>query len=352
MADIAHTLQLLRPGRWLRAAVHFIVIALVFLLPEMVFNFSGSDHADGVRWGMYGKSVAYICVFYVNYLWLVPRLLVHGRAVGRLIAYNIMLMAATAVFVLLWDWVMRPDWLPTLPPEPMYAFLVRDMIMCGLSGALAVAIRQGAMWLDHLNHQQQADLERRQSELDTLRSQLNPHFLFNSLNTVYALIDVSPERAQEALHSLSDMLRYALYFTKGDVTLGTAARFLSEYVGLMNMRLGHERQARLEIDIAGCEQVTVAPMMSLTLAENVFKHSIPSPDVTPCISLTAGHDRVRLATRNASPDTDDDPEPHGIGLDNLRRRLHLIYGPRATFEARRRDGIFTTQLILNINTPQ
>ena len=121
------------------------------------------------------------------------------------------------------------------------SFILRDSIMLLLLISLAVMLRLSNQWQVLERSQRELRASQRESELESLRAQLNPHFLFNTLNTIYALIAVDSAEAQKAVHELSGLLRYVIYENPDKVEVEREAEFIRNYVELMRLRMGSRR---------------------------------------------------------------------------------------------------------------
>jgi hypothetical protein len=170
------------------------------------------------------------------------------------------------------------------------------------------------------------------SELRLLKSQLNPHFLFNALNSVRALIADEPARAQSAVTELARTLRYTLSSGQGElVTLEQELATVQDYLALEALRLGE--RLRLEVDVAPQARKLRIPVMLLqTLVENAIKHGIaelPAGGVLRISARTAGGNLL-LEVENPRPEVRTEHAGEGIGIANAQRRLHLLFGPDAT----------------------
>ena len=183
-------------GKLVNAASHLIFIIILFILPEVMMAIAIPHRHSFVFYpGFYFKTLVYIAVFYINYLWVIDRTLVLGndrRKIGIFIAANIALIIACLVLC----WIASNVWFPTPPrkarrPQPEHyvllktaSFFLRDIVMLVLTIALAVALRLSSKWKDFQRQRQELLADQRAVELDNLKSQLNPHFLFNTLNTI------------------------------------------------------------------------------------------------------------------------------------------------------------------------
>ncbi|MDE7375890.1 MAG: sensor histidine kinase, partial [Muribaculaceae bacterium] len=315
----------------MKLLIHLIVISMLFIIPEIISEYSHPSwkRAPEFRFAVYFKSALYIAIFYLNYFLILPKtLLGRGRArVWAYIGWNLL----TLIAMLALAWAMQHYAFPHKPRWEHHpnvwrdvSFMLRDGGMMVLTVALSTAMRYGENWASIEKRHEQLVASQKADELANLKSQLNPHFLFNTLNTIYALIEVSPVQAQEAVHELSALLRYVLYENPTSVKLSQEISFAKNYISLMQMRLP---QGAIEASFDAKSNPEVAPLLFVTLIENAFKHGntgVPGHKIEISISSNADGE-VNCSTRNHfSPKSNG--EGGGIGLNNLRRRLQLIYG--------------------------
>lgn len=213
-------------------------------------------------------------VFYMNYGWLIRRYLFSLRT-GRLLLANLLLIGATMLFVHLCMCYFYP---PTIhhtarPPRPLnetVGFFLVNAAIYSLVAGLSVAIKMTSGWYRVAAIRQELEKERAEAELQNLKSQLNPHFLFNTLNSIYSLIAFSPEKAQEAVHDLSRLLRYVLYESSQPlVPLEKDLDFLRNYVELMRIRLPGHVRLRTSIVASSLRTLIAPPVVHLLGRERV-----------------------------------------------------------------------------------
>jgi len=324
---------------------HLIVISMLFLLPEFIMGYamsmSGKYQSYGIQWHMYAKSLIFIIVFYIDYYYVIGHTLTPKVRLWRFLGYNILLLAcALGSCYLLWYFF---DYLPRIAesavrplrhPEKFklifVSALLRDGVMVILTVALAVALRLSDHWTALERRRRDMEAEQKASELRNLKSQLNPHFLFNTLNSIYALIEMSPAEAQTAVHELSHMLRYMLYETPSTVTVRQETDFTQNYISLIELRLP-KGIVDAKYDIDQMDQAAIAPLLFITLVENAVKHgNTGKPDDKITIEITARNGKVTCRTDNHFDIRTSVDRQGGIGIANLRRRLLLIYGNKAS----------------------
>lgn len=202
------------------------------------------------------------------------------------------------------------------------------------------------------NQQQQRALEATSeklvTELKLLKSQINPHFLFNSLNNIYTLTLLQDEKAPESLLKLSNMLRYMLYEAEAEtVPLIKEIDYLRNYVDLMQLKDSSGLNVQLSLD-GSRPNLPVAPLLFITFVENAFKHGRIEDLRTGFIRIelvTSDPGTVDFTVSNNLPETLATKDSvGGIGLDNLRKRLELLYPNRHEFYAGSEGDIFTAHL--------
>lgn len=170
-------------------------------------------------------------------------------------------------------------------------------------------------------------------ELQNLKAQLNPHFLFNALNSIKALTHSDSQRAGEAVMMLSDLLRYSLNYEKQSVVpLSDEVAVVRDYLALEKIRFNRRLQYALHVDPA-VEKWPVPPVLLVTLTENAIKHGIAQLVEGGEVQIFALHDQGRLMLRVINTGQyQPNPDRQGIGLTNIRRRLEMLYGENAFFE--------------------
>ncbi len=182
-----------------------------------------------------------------------------------------------------------------------------------------------------------------QAELRTLQAQINPHFLFNSLNTLYGTIDRSNPEARRLVLNLADVFRYLLRTDRTFIEIEEELSIVRAYLEIEELRLGPRLHSELEIDDAALH--AAIPMLSIQpLVENAVKHGVAPRVGTGFIRLAIRADAGEVfveVVNSGECDARALENPGGIGLSNVRRRLTLCYGDESRFEARSADGITT-----------
>lgn len=326
------------PFRGIGYIIHIAAWGILFGLP-FFFTGKGSQEVTVVS---YLRSVivpiSFMGVFYMNYFVLVKQFL-FSRHEWRFFLSNVVLIAFAMLTVhLLMQLLPPPDMGRHIHPEreiqEVIGFFMVNAMLYALVAGLSVAIKMTSSWYQVETVRRELEKSRAEAELQNLKSQLNPHFLFNTLNNIYSLIAFSPERAQEAVHDLSRLLRYVLYdSSQPQVLLGSELDFIRNYVELMRIRLPEHVVVTTDIS-AEKPDAMIAPLLFISLIENAFKHGVSNS--RPSFVDMEIHQRDNIVVcmiRNSyfPKDEKQDRSGSGIGLKNLRKRLELIYPNKHIF---------------------
>ena len=195
---------------------------------------------------------------------------------------------------------------------------------------------------------QEIEAEKNKAELALYKAQINPHFLFNTLNTLYALVLSGSDKTESAFVKISGILRY-MYSQSGSELIPAEREldYIRQYVDLQKLRLNRHTQVNLAIDMAD-KQVLIPPMILITFVENVFKYGTSSDtDCTVYIHICVDEDRLLLETENAVMRRREDGN-QGIGIANCRKRLELLYPGRYELRVGESDNQYKTYLTIRL----
>jgi anti-sigma regulatory factor (Ser/Thr protein kinase) len=268
---------------------------------------------------------------------LLPRSVLASVLLGLLVGAAMHFMAVAPLWGL--ETIQDKEVIETLPPflvamDPLTLRTVNWSLIFFIWIALYMGIT--SVRDRHAAELRQSELSRalQSAELKLLKSQLNPHFLFNSLNSVRALIAEDPARARDAVTQLAGLLRYTLRSDHDElVTLERELKTVGDYLALESLRLGD--RMRVELDIAtGTQEIRIPVMLLQTVVENAIKHGIaelPGGGVLR-ISATVRDRALHVDVSNPRPKNPTPREQPGSGLYNAAERLRLLFGSRATLE--------------------
>jgi two-component system, LytTR family, sensor kinase len=234
------------------------------------------------------------------------------------------------------DLVLKSDW------------IWNELRLVIITGTYAVLIRFMIDWFDSQKLKDELINQRQSSELALLRSQVNPHFLFNTLNNIYSLVYKKSDEAPAAVMKLSRIMRYMLYDSNSDtVQLEKEVDYLRSFIELQELRINQKDYVDFII-VGDIENRTIAPMLLIPFVENAFKHGGKNhtPGITIHLYAEAGQIRFEVMNykkRNLLAHKD---EIGGIGLQNIKRRLELLYNGRHTLQISDEQDIFTVVLII------
>lgn len=294
-----------------------------------------------------------LLIFYINYFVLINKYL-FKKNVKKFLLANMVMIIVSAAFMYIIDtyfWV-APSSDNFQKPSIHYEWLlhlIRDITMYILTAGLSVGIKMTIRW--YIDESRKKDLEKihAEAELKNLKSQLNPHFLFNTLNNIYSLIAINQDDAQEAVHQLSKMLRYVLYDNNQiEVPVAQEIDFIESYLNLVKLRFSSK--VDISFNVKGDNKnMVVAPLLFVTLIENAFKHGISNTGKSFVHILLdiSDNDKLMFTTENSFfPKGENDKSGSGIGLENLKKRLSLIYKKDFSFSSGRENDIFLAKLTI------
>jgi two-component system LytT family sensor kinase len=224
-----------------------------------------------------------------------------------------------------------------------------------LSEDLGVLARLGAAVAEHVEQIRGAQMQNlvSQAELKALQAQINPHFLFNSLNTLYGTIDRANAEARRLVLNLADVYRYLLRSERALVTVEEELRIVRAYLEIEELRLGSKLHTEVHADPSALR--AAIPLLSIQpLVENAVKHGVASRMGAGFVHLKIRADGNTVVVEVSNSGVWDWPpglsasSSSGIGLTNVRRRLELCYGADARFEIRADNGVTTVAFVLPV----
>lgn len=194
----------------------------------------------------------------------------------------------------------------------------------------------------------------KEAELQLLKGQLNPHFLFNTLNNFYGLSVIKSDKLPDLMLKLSDLLRYSLYETKEKfVPLNKEIQYLENYIALEKIRLEEETTIGLKVN-NGIRNERIAPMLLIVFVENAFKHlEVNSKGSLVDINLEIENNKMNFTCKNSFSENHSknnlEKGESGIGLVNAKKRLDLIYPNNYSLDVNTNDGFYTVHLTLQLS---
>jgi sensor histidine kinase YesM len=291
-----------------------------------------------------------IGVVYVNYNYLIPEyLLTKKYFLYLLLALGVAGIAMPLeVTVLYLNLQEAPAQQAELLTERTGHFVFLFIIL--LVSTIIKIIKQ---WVEQERIQQELERKNLQSELSFLKSQINPHFLFNTLNSIYALSLKKSDDAPDIVLKLSEMMRYMLYRSEDKkVSLADEIQYINNYLALEQIRYADKAQIDFVCTIVQPEQYEIAPLIFIPFLENAFKHGLSQSIVAGYVTslLEIGEDGVLEFTIQNTKTTERDERyfKGGIGLTNVKRRLELIYPNQYVLDIEDTDSLYIVTLRLEL----
>ncbi len=317
----------------------------------------GSDSLD--TFGLMRLSInlaTLLLIYALNHLIFIPRYLFAERKRYYFLCNFVVIILLLALSY----WLKRSDFLepfrvnlPPARPNPSLTFLVSDLINYILMVGLVTAIRLSERLQQSEEALKEAESARVKAELANLRSQINPHFLLNTLNNIYALTAIDTEKAQSTIKELSGLLRYILYDNLEErVALSKEVEFLKSYIELMSIRLPRKVQLTTEFLISEHSTTEISPLIFISLIENAFKHSVGANgegfiEIHFIENIEGGE--VTLSINNSNyAKQEQDKSGHGIGLQQVKRRLELLYRNRYEWATEANESTYSSCLTIKI----
>lgn len=307
----------------------------------------------------YSRMLLDIAVFYLNFYLLVPKLLLNRKIVEYL--------AVSFVFILLLnffkDLLVPPKEIilemiqkagelvepHKANPRPNRNIFMGIQIVSGvLLFAVGATVKLVSEW--YKNEKQTALIETQKinTELSFLKAQINPHFLFNSLNSIYSLANKKSDDTTEAIITLSELMRYMLYETdKEYVPLKKEIDYIKNYISLQNLRLKDSSGVRFNVH--GNLEHYIEPLLLISFIENAFKYGTDYSGKTSInIQISVENQQLVLNSNNYISNNGKNKDNSGIGLQNIKSRLNLLYPKTHSLKIDESEKLYSVELILNL----
>ncbi len=340
-------------------SVIHLVFWMFWLLVPILFSMADGREHPPLEADYFFRTLLTMALFYYNYLWFIEKTLFEHR-IGRFVLVNLGLLIALTALSILSHELLSPDIMDRVPPpdsfgdddfrgrkRPPFFFMLAGTFFSYLFAiSISITIKATTRWYIMDAQRKTLENDHLKSELNNLKLQLNPHFFFNTLNNIYALIQLNQERAQDAVHRLAKLMRYHLYETNGErVSLRGELEFLESYIALMKMRSTSMLEVNFQYHLEN-EESLIAPLLFVPLVENAFKYGI-SNDYKSFITINIqekNHELSALFENTVFVNSDAIVGHSGIGLENLKKRLSLIYPGNHVIKTTQNDHQFVVYL--------
>ncbi len=349
--------QDVRNNKWVELVLHAAGWTLFFTLPYLLRTTQGMPprppigfHPD-VKFGtepiekghfhyeLLFYNFLMVPLFYLNITYIVPRYLIRRKYI------SFFSMQTGIIFALIFtsEW-LHNMWNPGMPGIkiglPVFLYVLITLF------AICYCLMKQST--DTERKQKEKENENLKSELQFLRWQISPHFMFNALNNIVALARIKSDKLEPMLMRLSTLMRYMLYDTdEKKVPIQKEIEYLQSYIDLQSIRFGEELQMISEIHMSDGVDVLIEPMLLIPFVENAFKHGTGTiTQLVIHITMTVTNERLIFSIKNKylKHQSENKDDIHGIGLPNVRRRLNLLYGDNFELDVKHTEDWFLVSL--------
>lgn len=350
---------------WLyKYKIYHIPFWIIYHLTWLVINTDSMENSWAYLFGrdLPVKFIGYI-IFqaagaYFNLYFLIPKFLSNGKYGVYIILLVLTILACSALIAsgyYLNAYLSEKTFAELFgrPPSDFMFFFSRAALpSTAASMTLAMSVKLAKNWINTEREKLTLQKENLETELKYLKSQINPHFLFNTINSIFVLIHKNPDLAAESLASFSDMLRYQLYECNDPfIPLRKELDFIEDFIELESLRLREDQtELTFEIHQQADQSVQIAPFIILPFVENAFKHVSKGKNKANFIRMhlaVDGERVIHLVIENSRGQ--GKPEiSSGIGLTNVKRRLNLLYPDKHELVISEHPEIFNVALKLEL----
>jgi LytS/YehU family sensor histidine kinase len=324
-----------------------LLLVIPYVSTDQVFN--ALDPSSDKRYLLLclALSAVLILFFYFNYIFLIPKYL-HAKKYW--FYFSFLLLAIVTVFLLSGVIFFFSDFnSETIPEADLAIEKIFPVIIVNALLLWFLSIVSSILWTVYIRLKR-TESEKLSAQIASLKSQINPHFLFNTLNNIYATaIDTSPKTA-DMIDRLSEMMRYSMKDTKQDcVLLEDEINYISNFIELQKLRL--DRSVKLEYhSMENIPALRIAPMLLIPFIENAFKHGVNSEQKSR-IKIEIAMDKTEFqlnVANNKVAIQKDISERSGLGIENTKHRLNLIYPSRHLLVINDAEKEFSVSLYINL----
>lgn len=304
--------------------IHIIIWTTLFFIIYLQFYLIEGRDVPSIIFNRLGIT---ILVFYINYIYLVPKLLLKRRIL--LYIASILIILIIPIFLFQYFFPINNSSIIVYNENSLVSKRLEYMgpIMFSIAFLIiGTTIRMYKEWNENEKNKKEIENQKITTELQFLKNQLNPHFLFNSLNSIYSLTKKKSNDAPEAVITLSELMRYMLYQTNNSlVLLRNELDYIQNYVKLQRLRIVNNEKVTLNIHGIISNQ-KIEPLLLISFIENAFKFGTDFKGNTEIkIVFYIKEDELQFTCTNLIGSRKKDIENSGIGLQNTRERLELLY---------------------------
>ena len=365
----------IKASRRTENAIYFgtwLIVILFFILNMMLtLNESTNESLSWTEISVFAANLfPLFLLFLINNYLLLPRLLLRNKYTAYVCSIAVTIAVIWGGQILQFFYLNnpilnhRPEMHPPMPyesipphepphhkphhilPMPVVVNFINDLLVIGTNIAVALIFQRIRDRFEQ-NNLINANIR---EQLQYLKAQINPHFYMNMLNNIHGMIEIDAEKAQEMVINLSKLMRYMLYESANErIELSSEIRFLDIYLQIMHQRYPEDK-VTIETSLPSPNEsagVMIAPLLFLVFIENSFKHGISYKENSYVkVTIRVEGDMVKFYCANSIPKSPQDPHKEGIGLQNVQRRLNLIYGNKAKLNFIKTPDTYTVTLTI------
>jgi len=325
----------------------------LFILVFSFILFTLNDWILIKSWKGIWSGCAYFLLLYshaqLNRFFLLPILLKkHKPALYTLVSLVLVGVYSVLMYQVTTLWIYKNCFLYKSSEQQSYVFQAATLV------ATLICILSVILIFKFYRDRKNLDSEKilyNQAQINSLKEQLNPHFLFNTFNTLYGISLQYPDRTPELIMHVSQLMRYQLESNEHKcVPFENELNFISSYIQLEKERVGYRCDISFNIDVDDEGVYKIPPMLLISFVENAFKHGTCS--IEKCfveVNVTVKDGKLDMLVRNSIPEKKNEVVSTKIGIKNTTERLNLQYGSDYTLDIRE-DRIFTVHLQLQLKT--
>ena len=291
-----------------------------------------------------------VTIAYLNYFFIWPRFIKSKNLLRYLLEFGITIGGLLTLRVYLHRYLADGY---SHRVEYFYSsFFIVQMVVITLLIVLFVGMLRFAVeWFELESKRRQIENEKLTAELNFLKAQINPHFLFNTLNNLYYLAYTKSDNTTEVIAKLSQMMRYMIYDSNHtQVLLSKEIEYMQNYISLERLRLNNQIPIKFEV-IGNPDNLRIAPLVLITFLENAFKHGVSGNNAKAWVNVTIQLEGKQLiyTVENSKPDSANLHEKSGIGLQNVKRRLDLSYPKQYNLNIEDKKDVYFVQVTLTLS---
>lgn len=346
----------LRISRLVEPSLHILIWSTLFLfIWHTVYTIGPFRRLDGSIYLPLMWSTGWsMILFYINALYLIPRF-IYEKKYKQYIFWVILLYSVIVLANTIMDQLYSISLFST-EKEPFISDIIMNIKSKTVIISLSIGYGLTKQWIQNQEMQQQLVEDKLSTQLKYLKAQINPHFLFNTLNMAYAsAVKSNDEATADIIEKISGFMRYVLYESNEDrVLLSKELEYIDNYIKLQLQRLSPEILAEVKYEVTGNpKNLRIAPMILIPFIENIFKHGVmltQKPEMVILIEIRP--ESILLVTRNLKKTKTGptDIANSGIGMKNTSERLQLIYPGHHNLNINNGDKFFEVTLEIQLNS--